>query len=1452
VEAVSVQLRGGENKSSTFSVNLKDEFNLEIFVDPQGEKVTGVSIYLSFDDEFLELIDGNFGLSGLQPVARGPATPDGWNIFENDTHGDPGNRFLKFQIDFSQGLIRGDEPALREPGVVGIIHLRAIRTAVSTLITFDNIKAVSRVTEVKVGLLPPKPFTSTMGANISVVGGPVIFDSFPKLITIPLGTVNNSLDLDGAVEDSNNTPEQLNWETDGNTHIIVDIDPASHIVSFSAPEGWVGEETIVFTVSDPSGNTSTATVRVQVVSGPVIKFDGPFRARTNQPSRFDLNQFVTDADDPTLSGIRWDVTRGTDLASIALEGSDLFISGEKAVRTSIELTATDADGNSDSAEVAIEIAPAIAGPIVDFSHLVNFSVIPGVIATSDGSLMHPPNFDLDDFVFDFDFPPEELKWTAKGNANIQVDIDPSTRRVRFHSDGWLGKEPVTFTATNPNNLQGRDTVPVMLIDPSAPPVIAEIPPIVLEFKKKETRDLKQYVIDLDSSPEQIEWVFNGYQQIQITTDGNRIATFFAEAIVSETVTFTAIDPQSNQTRRDVFISVRKPSGPQIRNLPPEIKVRFGEVTEGFDLDDFVTDATTADPDIQWTVSGFNEGRLEVTIEPDHRTLFNPKLAWLSGTEEATFTATNEAGVSASATTVVIPIFNPVIFLDGVITLREGEQNETLDLDAHVQDNDHLDEELTWEIGAVTGIEATIHEETHVVTITAPEGAVGAYEIVFTATDPDGNSDDGKLIVNVIRGGKPTKSAPVVSPFPEARFVQGESDSSIRLDDYVADADTPKTQIRWTFEGNVNIQAAIDPQTLTVTFTAVPDFIGAEEITFTATDPDNLSDSETIRVTVVERSKENQPPVVGGMPDVTFVQGGDASIVLDNYVTDETPDERIQWTFAGNIRVQATIDVFRRATFTAPSGLWEGTETITFVATDEGGLTGSQTIRVTVLARPTENQPPVVAGIPDVTFVQGQSDSSILLDDYVADETPDNQIRWTFAGNTSVQVTIDPATRRVTLTAPSDFAGTENITFTATDSGGLSGSQSIRAAATAKPTSGEPPVISSLPTLVITSGVPNREIDLDEFVTDADTPVEQLTWATGAPKNLTIEIDPATHIVKIVPKPGFVGNETIRLTATDPQGNSGEGALIVEVRATPAPTKHPMISFERVEMEADAMLEIELDDFVFDADTPDAEITWRVDKSERIAVVIDPQTHIAQLQLRPEAKDFLGSELITLSATDPQGNSDAGSLEVLVKKPKDRTPPTFRIAVFPNPIQPDFLTLAVTASETLREKPTLLVSQKPVQVKEIYVNTWTGVHVLPKPIPASVVIIARGSDLEGNSGQSTKTLRFHQFLAAPAAPLSYLRVNTYPNPTFSHEVTIECQLNSPATLTVEIYDVAGRLVQVLNDDRFRPVPNRLARSCRWELTDDLDRPLASGVYFCCAIAESGGVRKTHFWKMVVRR
>ncbi len=186
-------------------------------------------------------------------------------------------------------------------------------------------------------------------------------------------------------------------------------------------------------------------------------------------------------------------------------------------------------------------------------------------------------------------------------------------------------------------------------------------------------------------------------------------------------------------------------------------------------------------------------------------------------------------------------------------------------------------------------------------------------------------------------------APVVSDIPDQTINEGESFTTISLDDYVDDDETPDEYIVWTTSGEVELTVDIDANRVATITIPGPYWNGSETITFTATDNESLFDSNDATFTV------NAPPVVSDIPDQTIDQGASfTTITLDNYVDDlDNAASEIIWTTSGE--VELTVDIVTRvATINIPTTFWAGSETITFTATDPGGLSDSDGATFTVI------------------------------------------------------------------------------------------------------------------------------------------------------------------------------------------------------------------------------------------------------------------------------------------------------------------------------------------------------------------------------------------------------------------------------------------------------------------------------------------------------------------------
>ena len=141
------------------------------------------------------------------------------------------------------------------------------------------------------------------------------------------------------------------------------------------------------------------------------------------------------------------------------------------------------------------------------------------------------------------------------------------------------------------------------------------------------------------------------------------------------------------------------------------------------------------------------------------------------------------------------------------------------------------------------------------------------------------------------------------------------------------------------------------------------FAGTDYFTYKASVGGFLSNKARVTITV---NPKNDAPIVADIPDQSiFSDSTFSTIPLDNYVSDpDNTDAQMIWTYSGNGALSVSI-VNRIATITVPVG-WTGSQTITFRATDPGGLWDEDTATFTVSVRLTLTPTPTPTSTPTPT------------------------------------------------------------------------------------------------------------------------------------------------------------------------------------------------------------------------------------------------------------------------------------------------------------------------------------------------------------------------------------------------------------------------------------------------------------------------------------------------------
>jgi len=300
-------------------------------------------------------------------------------------------------------------------------------------------------------------------------------------------------------------------------------------------------------------------------------------------------------------------------------------------------------------------------------------------------------------------------------------------------------------------------------------------------------------------------------------------------------------------------------------------------------------------------------------------------------------------------------------------------------------------------------------------------------VVLHVFDDDGGSDIDSALVII------NNQAPIVSDIPDENIDEGESFPVINLDEFVNDPDNPDSVLIWEITGANFLNVNFDTLNRTVTLSLKePTWVGLESLTFLVTDPGGKSDSDMASFSI---NSVNDPPVISYLPSQTRDENEPfANIVLDNYVTDpDDADSVLAWTFWGADDVTIQF-IDRIVTIAVIDSEWAGIDTVGFSVADLAGL--KDTAMVTFKINPI-NDPPVITQIQNQEIFQNQEFPPISLDDFVFDpDHADNQITWTWAGNSKLVLLLNE--NRILNIQRSDTAwtGTETIIFWAKDPLGL--------------------------------------------------------------------------------------------------------------------------------------------------------------------------------------------------------------------------------------------------------------------------------------------------------------------------------------------------------------------------------------------------------------------------------
>ncbi|MDO9476912.1 MAG: hypothetical protein Q7L07_09380, partial [Pseudohongiella sp.] len=616
----------------------------------------------------------------------------------------------------------------------------------------------------------------------------------------------------------------------------------------------------------------------------------------------------------------------------------------------------------------------------------------------------------------------------------------------------LGPTVVTFKATDNAGLSDETSATITVLAPvNTPPVVAinqgSFTQIDTDGKAGEVVSLTATATD-NGSVASTEWTVNG------TPAGSGLSLDAVLNNGSNTVTFKATDNLGLSSETSVTIFVEEPNTSPTVSVtgPTSIIDSDGKIGETVTYTASVVDAENNVTSTEWILNGSSIGSGDsITVDlPD-------------GSSTLEFKATDAGGLSASASVgidVGPPIPPTALIAGGDRTIIDTNAiaGEPVEFSGTASDQDGSVAAIEWFVGGVSAASGTLAP-----TLQLPNGDSS---VVLQVTDNVGLITTSSVNVRV-----QPPVPPIVTINGGDRTIVDTNGLPGEVVPVVGTARDPDGEIvasEWLIGGTVVAEG------LTAEL-QVPD--GVTAVTFRARDNVGLVRSATVNIT----ARAPVPPTVS-------INGGDRNIIDTNGQPGETIafaataadlDGSIvssEWSVNGTV-VASGLSV----SLAVPNG----SNTITFKATDNVGLSSTASVQATVAAPVA----PVVSILGGSRTVNHTNLSGTTVNVSGAASDADGSIvstEWLVGG------TVVATGGSAALDLPN---GANEVSFRATDNVGASTTTSV----TITVVSRIAPVVSIVGgsrTVPDTNNVPGESVELTATATDANGTIASAEWLVG--------------------------------------------------------------------------------------------------------------------------------------------------------------------------------------------------------------------------------------------------------------------------------------------------------------------------------------------------------------------
>ncbi|HCG9646559.1 TPA: tandem-95 repeat protein, partial [Vibrio parahaemolyticus] len=825
------------------------------------------------------------------------------------------------------------------------------------------------------------------------------------------------------------------------------------------------------------------------------------------------------------------------------------------------------------------------------------------------------------------------------------------------AENFNGDAEITYTVTD-GSLTDQATVKVTVNAVNDTPVVeSNIADQTL------AEDFTPYSIDLNTAFSDVDgeltFSVSGNSNIQVAiVNGIATITPTADWNGSETLTFTATDPSGESVSQPVNFTVTPVADIEadkttvVEDTPTIIKVLGNDTFEGKDK------VVSLDAE-----NGPKNGT--VIVNSDGTVTYTPNDNYVG---EDTFTYVVTSGGVSESTTVevnVTPVNDAPVAKDDIATTQE---DTAVTIDVLPNDTDVDGDKLSIQSASVPEAQGKVEIVDGKLVFTPAENFNGHAEIIYTVTDGE-LTDEAKVTVTV----NPVNDAPTI----KVDAVESITEDAVNTDTVVAtltvrDTDTPEDQLTVSLENNSNGYFVLVGNEVKLTQAGVDavnnDELNLKDLTISASVSDGVNPTANDSDSLIVNRVNDAPTVENAIADQVLSEDF-ASYTIDLNDAFKDSDSALNFSVSGNSNVLVSIE--NGIATISPTADWNGSETLTFTATDPSGESVSQTVDFTVApvvdieadsADVVEDTPTIINVLGNDTF-EGK-DKVVSLD---AENGPKNG---------TVIVNNDGT---VTYTPDDNYVGKDTFTYVVT-SGGVSESTTVEVNVT--PVNDAPVAKDDIATTQ-----EDTAVTIDVLPNDSDVDGDKLSIQSATVPEAQGKVEIVDGKLVFTPAENFNGHAEITYTVTD-----GELTDEAKVTVTVNPVNDaPTIKVDAVEsITEDA---VNTDTVVAtltvrDTDTSEDQLTVSLENnSNGYFVLVGNEVKLTQAGVDAVNNDELNLKDLTISASVSDGvNPTANDSDSLIVN-RVNDAPTIKVDAVESITEDAVNTDTVVATLTVRDTDT---------------------------------------------------------------------------------------------------------------------------------------------------------------------